>query len=719
MMESKEEEKRKIQPFEWIIFGVGLPLLFGLLAVAGVTGLFVGVGTGTITMNKQRSYSAYFDVVNGTVSDEPLPAFYMFDQSHQTVYIHMYIIFLYLMQLGIPMFTQNFLLDSNGIDRIIGEGDILSGIGNNAVFFFMACLPGMTWEVLWEIYEVVTSTIAVIIAPGDNFALYYFIGTVDVIPDLIQGVLACLFFIPVLFLIVKLLGIKKPAGVLWARRQWWNKLIYVGLIILFITVTPLDHYNVIIGTYELRVGCLTWIWIGFLLFVFMHLLDLLAWVKIPKDQWVNYPSKKEVYGTNGLLFLSLVVFHSLFYGLSEIGMNTYIITLIGIGVYLGILGILGLLGWRIVRCVSENSPQKFIRWIKPRKWIPTQLKWKDLVITTIVICVLVIPALICLSILFFVEPSSGWYLANVEYANWLGEDFHFMEFFTKVSWEMIHMWWPALIVYKYGGPLLVYAYRRNQTPVKQTQQSLELQSESDSDDEGEAQPVRQIHHRLKKGDKFPPPFHWAYILCFCLGVGVEVVWEIIEFLIGEAFMPLLNEHSGDSIGDLIQAIVGSAFVTLMLAINGFGLRRPSFLLWEFRSLLNKGLYFAFTGLMGAASFLSVFNKRFNSGLDLALGYWAWMFFWMAIFMCLRYLDLIVEIPEEIQDPKSPDNSPYPTRRDINHSWIVLAIDTLLMMLVFYAFTFFNTYSYVSCYVGLGVVIGFHVIVWMIKQMQIY
>jgi len=198
-------------------------------------------------------------------------------------------------------------------------------------------------------------------------------------------------------------------------------------------------------------------------------------------------------------------------------------------------------------------------------------------------------------------------------------------------------------------------------------------------------------------------------------VTAEIFGEILEYIAGE-FMALfkllgwlsddlslsiLQEIVGDKIGDIIQSIIGSVFIAFVVLWGLIVVKRPAPYLWVFKSFANKLFGLILVVVYGLCTFIGVFNKKFSSGADVFLGALIWPWLSFAVMFVMRYLDMLVEVPKAAKKY-------YPTKRDVNVTWIYLIGSSLVMHFTFYFLSFVKMLTYLSAWIGLFILITIYV-----------
>jgi len=573
----------------------------------------------------------------------------------------------------------------------------LLSLDNNFIYIFVIpAIFGIGWEVLWEIFEVFSSQILVKIFPNNLTIIYYFLATLDVVVDLLQGYLGSLLGIIVIVIIIEFYN-TMPSFLLWDLRSMKNKICYMLLVNCIPLLTILDHLTITIDDYTFRIGALTWIWGEVMIFLLLTAADL--YVTVSDAIKKHYPTTLDILKTNSVFLLISLGFHFGWFMFLQFGFNSYLSTYIIALSYVMILCVCRIK--KIWVYFTQNGLWRRIynKFLSPIKIFPTKGRPCDLLMTTF-INILIFPLWLWnLVALVAIEGTTGVYLNNVVLKNRFSFDFVLSAFFSIIPWPYVHLWLPALVSFLLGGCFLVYGFNKKKT-------------------------VEGVEYR--EINTWPPKnITWVFLIQIVFGIFVESTWEIVEYISGEfiaimvqhGIYPLgltfniLHEPNDDSIGDLIQSIIGSAFIGAITYFNIFRIRRPSYLLWQFRSLLNKILYLVFLTCIGLISFIGVFNKKFENGFDIALGTLIWIWLEISIMVCMRYLDLLVVVPQEAKEF-------YPDRTDINQTWIHLIASALIMHFSFYFLSLFQTYTYISSYVGLCLILVYAFGVYCIRKIKI-
>lgn len=717
-----------VSVWEWVVLGV-IAFVSLVLFFVGL-GILFGFG---IVYSQENSYEKYYEsYLNGTA-----PPFFMFDTAKQTVYTHFFFPCIFCILLGLPVVLRKWnTITVKGIsfrDRPLNLfDDILTHL------LLLAGLVGITWEVLWELYEVPMMQLITFFHPNEDLANRWVFACEDVVPDFVQGFNGGIYALIIIWQCTQLLKINL-SPLIWDQRKLWNKIAYIVIVNLTVAVAPFEHFsNDYGGLKPFRLGALIWIPLCMFLFVCAIVLDLT--VKIDHTIVKNYPTKKDIYKTYIVVISMWLFLHTVWYVSSIWDFNSYITTYTSATIFAIILMVIGLMklgltvlkttglsGVRVfglvglskavfsrlkkagllrlikmiahaIKLIFKRMWRDIVKLITPYRWFPVSfIVWNELILTYILNVIL----LICISlpvtlvmVLVDGDESVGWkgiYFNNIVLKHRFENDFVFMEYTSIIQWPYVHLWLPALLCYLFGGPLLIYYYYEKNKKV-------------------EVAPASNVWYTSIK--KFSPPLSFVYLYLFVMGIGTEVGWEIIEWFGGE-IIDVLNETAGDKIGDLVQAIVGCIFIAFVIWRNIWYIRRPSFLLWPFRSLFNKAMYLVLILFVGFSSFIGVFNKIFSSGVSVSIGALIWIWIQIAIMLWMRYLDMLVVIPTEIPEK---DRNDYPNKRDINWTWIYLISSTLIMHFTFFFLSLGEhpMPSYISSYIGLLNILLFSVFMYVVR-----
>lgn len=664
-----------------------------------------------------HSYTDIIYLVNNETNNYTLPAFYMFDT-----------------QRPFPMFHFVFVVIAAflfaGIFETYEENNTSKLYFDEFGINTFRVIVGLSWEIAWEIFEILSSQLMYLLYPS-AITLHYIYSVYDTSIDIMMGLLGSIYGSIYFYKIfTKMFGFNS-IGRLWRKRSLINKLIYLVVLIGGGSISPLFYYIFVeIFGYDVPIGYVVWCCISMFLLWVMLLLDLFA-SNGNKDK--KFPLKYEIlanytFVTFYLLFcevwwLMFFVFNynsylSTLYGTIFFGIFVFFVGSLLLTIRKGFYGFLH--GFKKLFLQITYNVSKYVCNSHNWEWRGTSVD----IIVSVTLCLISVGFIILfLCILIFVKGDI--YLSNVSSRLMYDDSIIFREYFSISHWPYVHLLFPFLTTVLIGSLALQYNFKPLIISINNIGRKIRL-------------PITK---------KYKINIMIIFFI-FSIGVASDVLWEITESIITQIgvlisytynledfFMVNFDENVGDVGGDLIQAIVGALIGVLFLIVFNRKYKSRS-LLWQFKPLLNKLLYFGCIIVFACGSFIGVYSKKFPIGISLNVGNFVWI--WI-VFICLIVmfiLDLITKIPKYgnfeyleyfndtsqlIEELKQTgiflnENKQFnikeklPSRKDIRIFWIIIIGICAIMHFTFVILNFFNLFTYLITYIG--VVLSFiYVVFW--------
>jgi hypothetical protein len=289
----------------------------------------------------------------------------------------------------------------------------------------------------------------------------------------------------------------------------------------------------------------------------------------------------------------------------------------------------------------------------------------------------------------------------------------FGQFLDKTQWPYAHLYTPMLSVFLCFAKFLLDYYGPDKVDVERGGDGKKISIyrlnkkhvEKTTDVENNEVCVKTRYEENVRG-VWPPKNNYLalYIWVVLYGIGMEVCWEICEWLFSEIGKVILknpdsflnfginyfHEFVSDIIADIIQAVIG-AIVASFICLRYLIIVPSPAILWKFRTFWNKVFVSILISCIGGITFLGIIKKEIW-GITLYPGFWMWFGLELLIFASLRILDLRVIRQNKV----TLDKYGYINERDLNIFWFAYLYPFAIIMhgavLDLRVYTYFTTWT---------------------------